>query len=209
MAEWTEMNAREWRSTLPFLANFQPNGLFGQMCYSAKWVIRPNGVSANRGRIVISTQFRSFHFSHYYLGTCFVPTNVEKTNQTNLSLFVCRKMDEIFTQQDPTCCIHSQPLPYSPSTVCRSTIFFVFLFFFFNRNKKERWFMEIEFYSHKKCAGYILWYIIQRMVPWWHHHFVPLYTYRWGLMAVERRTRERQREKKERIKMPGLAWHLN
>jgi hypothetical protein len=36
IAEWTEMSAREWRSTLPFLANFRPNELFGLMGYSAK-----------------------------------------------------------------------------------------------------------------------------------------------------------------------------
>jgi hypothetical protein len=49
MVEWTEMSAREWRSTLPFSAKwaFRPNGLFGQMSYSVKWVFgqmsfRPN-----------------------------------------------------------------------------------------------------------------------------------------------------------------------
>ena len=38
MAEWTEMSAREWRSTLPFSAKwaFRPNELFGQMGF------RPN-----------------------------------------------------------------------------------------------------------------------------------------------------------------------
>jgi hypothetical protein len=62
MAEWTEISAREWRSTLPFSANFWPNGLFGQMSYSAKYIFRPNGFRPNEFRpIEVGSQF-SFDF---------------------------------------------------------------------------------------------------------------------------------------------------
>jgi hypothetical protein len=52
MAEWTEMSARKWRSTLPFSAKWaiRPNELFGQILFSPNGFWQ-NGLSAKRGRI--------------------------------------------------------------------------------------------------------------------------------------------------------------